>query len=141
MRILYLFTAVLLFALMLLHFGITLEVHAANMTVDSTANIIANDGNCTLREAIILASEAIYTLDRFDNIDPSFGPSGLPQITSEITIEGNGATIERSCVVITPLFRIFSVQTDGDLTLGGLTIRNGLANTFGGGGIFKVHRL
>ena len=164
MRILYLFTAVLLFALMLLHFGITPEVHVANMTVDSTANIIANDGNCTLREAIInannddqsgstdcaagsgadtiiLASEAIYTLDRFDNIDPSFGPSGLPQITSEITIEGNGATIERSCVVITPLFRIFSVQTDGDLTLGGLTIRNGLVNTFGGGGIFKVHRL
>lgn len=164
MKTLYLFTAVLLFALMLLRFGFAPEVHAASLTVDSTANIIANDGDCTLREAIInannddqsgptdcaagsgadtiiLASEAIYTLDRFDNIDPSDGPSGLPQITSEITIEGNGATIERSSVGIIPSFRIFFVQTDGDLTLEGLTVRNGLVSSFDGGGILSKGKL
>jgi ABC-type amino acid transport substrate-binding protein len=68
-----------------------------------------------------------------------YGPSGLPAIASEITVEGNGATIERSSTDITP-FRLLFVGADptdpdtfgyaspgpGVLTLRNLTLRGGL---------------
>lgn len=45
--------------------------------------------------------------------DPGFwfGPHGLPLITSEITIMGNGATIRRSPEA--PPFRLFAVAGAG----------------------------
>jgi hypothetical protein len=67
-----------------------------------------------------------------------YGPSGLPAIASDITVEGNGATIMRSSTDITP-FRLLFVGADpldpdtsgyaspgaGDLTLRDLTLRAG----------------
>jgi hypothetical protein len=43
---------------------------------------------------------------------PRGGPNGLPPITSAITIDGNGSTIERSPATGTPLFRLFYVAAD-----------------------------
>ena len=81
------------------------------------------------------------TLTEADNNDAN-GYNGLPIISSEITINGNGYTIERSNA-ITETFRILYVDTTGgDLTLNDVTIRNGSAQGSGnaddGGGIYLV---
>ena len=57
---------------------------------------------------INLAAGSIYTLNTVDNF--WYGPNGLPAITSTITIEGNGATIQRSTVGSTPNFRLFYIS-------------------------------
>ena len=80
-----------------------------------------------------------------------YGPSGLPAIASDITVEGNGATIKRSYSGYTP-FRLLFVGADptdpdtfgyaspgpGVLTLRNLTLRGGVARggdaMVGGGG-------
>jgi hypothetical protein len=77
-----------------------------------------------------------------------YGPTGLPAITSDITIAGDaedGAVIERSKELGTPAFRLFFVgggqsgAGDGTLTLRDLTLANGLAqggdSGLGGGGL------
>ncbi len=59
------------------------------------------------------------------------GPSGLPAVSSSIVIEaGAGSILERSdaltCADAEPsAFRILEVGSGGDLTLAGLTLRNG----------------
>jgi hypothetical protein len=47
---------------------------------------------------IVLAASSEYALSAVNNF--WYGPDGLPAITSNLTIQGNGATIER--VVSTP---------------------------------------
>jgi hypothetical protein len=141
------------------------------ITVDTTAQevpFLANN-NCTLGEAIRSANtdaqidgcvpggsfgtggpfvielqNATYSLTQPENW--WYGPNGLPEITSNITINGHGAVIERSSVGGTPKFRIFCVLgpptnpatvASGSLTLHELTLANGLArggDAVGGGG-------
>jgi len=117
-----------------------------------------NDGLCSLKEAIINANDdaathpdciagsggdtinlaaAIYTLTTVDNTDPTLGPTGLPSITSQITINGNSATIERNSDGGTPEFRIFHVASGGDLTLANITIANGDPGSKRGGGVYN----
>lgn len=80
---------------------------------------------------LVLSSET-YTVDTIDN--DWLGPTGLPPITSEITILGNGATIARPDTA--PNMRLFWVPgastaaseasiEAGDLTLDRLTLRGG----------------
>jgi hypothetical protein len=91
-------------------------------------------------DTIKLADNGLYTLTVVDN--NVSGPSGLPNITSEITIQGEGATIQRSSVALTPSFRIFHVRPNGDLTINKTTIRNGKgaigAGIYNKGGKLKV---
>ena len=75
-------------------------------------------------DTIVLVDDATYTL----TIDT------LPAIHSQITIEGNGSTVERSNTGGVPEFNIFYLSTDGDLTLNDLTVSNGLTTPEGGGG-------
>lgn len=99
------------------------------------ANVVQLGAGCT------------YTLTVVDN--NWYGPNGLPAIASDITIEGNGATIERAATA--PRFRLFFVGADianantsnyvspgpGRLTLEDVTLRGGLAkggNSLVGGG-------
>jgi hypothetical protein len=135
------------------------------ITVAAGEVAVANNGVCSLREAIHnanadaqvdntdcaigsgpdvigLAAGSTYTL--LDEDDPG---SGLPAIASEIVIDGNGATIERSSALMCTLdgtqtadeFRIVTVFGPGVLTLNDLTLRNGCAdgsrNSNDGGGI------
>jgi len=74
-------------------------------------------------DIINLAADGTYTLTAVDN--NTDGPNGLPSITSEITINGNGATIQRSSAGGTPAFRIFHVAAGGNMTLNDLTVTNG----------------
>ncbi|MCU0497952.1 MAG: hypothetical protein MUF87_11425 [Anaerolineae bacterium] len=76
-------------------------------------------------DIICLANNSIYPLTQvIDNT------TGLPSITSPITIWGNNATITR--VAGSPTFRIFRVALNGSLSIRDLTISNGSALQGGG---------
>lgn len=75
-------------------------------------------------DTIELAADGIYTLSAVHSNNFWNGPNGLPFIISQITINGNGATIQRSSVA--PDFRILHVG-GGDLTLNGVTASGGRA--------------
>jgi len=152
-------------------------VYANTITVNSTLTTIANDGKCTLIEAITSANtdavsgamvgectagngadtielQAFAFYELFSVNNSTDGNNGLPSITTQITINGNGATIQRAdlgCVldVTTAVgeFRIIHVATSGDLKLNNITIRNGCADhpfnlaALSGGGILNMGQL
>ena len=85
---------------------------------------------------INLFSKGVYTLTQPDNWE--YGPNALPQISGDITINGQGATLQRHTNA--PKFRFFyvsgglSYETNtrvglpvGTLRLNHLTLRGGLA--------------
>ncbi len=89
-------------------------------------------------DTIHLASGGTYTLTAAHNTG-YFGPNGLPGITSPITINGQGATIQRSSAVGTPDFRIFIVgSAPAHLTMDGVTVRGGTAPSWGGGALLNT---
>jgi hypothetical protein len=106
-------------------------IAAANVTSDSVV--------------LVLPAKATYTLTTVNN--NWYGPNGLPPISNDIMIEGDGATIERSTALGTPNFRLFYVSGGlpgelpaGSLTLKNLTLQNGVAKggdggSGGGGGL------
>jgi hypothetical protein len=82
-------------------------------------------------DTINLAPGGTYTLTAVNN--STAGDSGLPAITSQITINGNGATIQRDLGA--PSFRIFYIAgpNAGDLTVNRVTVRGGGLFSTGGG--------
>ena len=115
------------------------------ITVTSTSGAASLEDECTLRAAItaantdaavggcpagsgadtiILAEGATYTLSEADN-GTGDDTSALPRVASEISLEGNGATVERSGAEDTPPFRLFYVAEAGTLTLDNATVRGG----------------
>jgi hypothetical protein len=80
---------------------------------------------------IALVASTTFTLTAVDNT--ADGATGLPVIKKgdNLTILGNGATIERSTASGTPAFRLFDVASGGSLTLENLTLQNGLASGSG----------
>jgi hypothetical protein len=122
---------------------------AATITVTTNNPNIASDGQCSLIEAIVnanndaathadcaagggadtivLPANANMTLSAvYANLN---GPTGLPLITSRITIEGNGATIARQGNA--PAFRL--MENSGNLTLQSVTLIGGFSSGNGGG--------
>jgi hypothetical protein len=119
--------------------------HAATFNIadgDVTALINAintANGNAEA-DTINLAAGGTYTLTAVDN--DTDGPNGLSSIADDgagngITINGNGATIQRSSAGGTPDFRILHVAPGGDLTLNDVTITNGDPGANSGGGIYN----
>jgi hypothetical protein len=110
------------------------DINSANSNQDPNGNILD------------LYAGGSYTLTAIDNY--WYGPDGLPAISSNMTINGQGATIQRSAAKGTPNFRLFFVSgqlgglTDlpkGTLTLDNLTLEGGDAkggdSADGGGGL------
>jgi large repetitive protein len=91
-----------------------------NGDVDALITAInnANDNPETPVE-IVLAENGTYTLDV-----PFEDHSGLPIITSNVSIYGNGATIERG-VTAPDNFRIIEIAGTGSLQLQDVSIKNG----------------
>jgi hypothetical protein len=80
-----------------------------------------------------------YTLTSADNVVD--GASGLPVIQKGVTVNGDGASIDRSS---TAAFRFFDVASGASLALNNLTLSNGLAPTavspdvgYGGGAVIS----
>lgn len=63
------------------------------------------------------------------------GATGLPRITSVITIQGNGATIKRASNA--PNFRIIAVDPTGSLTLRQTRVSGGKLPDGNGGGLYN----
>ena len=87
----------------------TADLIAAINTADQTAGPVI----------LVLPANTIYTLTRPDNPlnggrtredNNWYGPNGLPAIDNNITIAGDGATIQRSTARGTPNFRLFYVS-------------------------------
>ena len=110
---------------------------AANFTAGTAAELIAaittGNGN---GEANTITLTADITLTDVNN-SGYFGTNGLPVITSEITITGNGHTIQRQSGA--PHFRLLEVSSTGDLTLEDTTLSGGASYYNNGGGIFNDH--
>ena len=139
---------------------ITLEQGVAGAaTINVTTNIpkIVADGRCSLAEAIINANNDAAThadcasgngsdtivlpaksTHQVNTILASYyGATGLPLITSAITIEGNGGRIARP--TNRTLFRLMAVTNSGDLTLKNLTLSGGLE--YYGGAVLNAGKL
>jgi len=113
--------------------------HWGQTCVDDVAGLIAAintaNANGPGLDTINLAPKT-YTLTAADN-----GNNGLPVVTSNITINGDGATITRDSAA--PPFRIFEITTTGSLTLNSLTLSGGRTAENGGaiynnGGILNI---
>ncbi|MCP4201750.1 MAG: hypothetical protein GY769_07440 [bacterium] len=116
-------------------------------------DIINVSGGCTLVDAVTAANTntatglcpkgsgadeirltADVTLTEVNNTTPATGlrvpgPNGLPQVVTDIVIEGNGHTIARGTGA--PEFRFFNVySSSGNLTLQNTTLSNGGGASF-----------
>ena len=125
-------------------FGISAaSVQAATITVTGNGDAIAQDGQCTLREAIIAVNTDAAVSDCAAGSGPdmvNFSVTGeivllseLPALTSNIIISGPGAdmlTVRRS-IGAAP-FRILTVETGADVLVSGLSISGGLTQSGGG---------
>ncbi|MCP4361724.1 MAG: hypothetical protein GY796_27240 [Chloroflexi bacterium] len=137
-------------AALLLAWGPTPSVHAANITVTANSSGLADDNECSLVEAITNANNDSQVFNSVGECDAGSGPdtitlagntytyttayggaSALPNINSEITIEANNSTIERDSGASN--FRIIRVNIAGDLTLNEATISGGAPGGSGGG--------
>ncbi len=89
----------------------------------STINSVNRD---TQADTIVLAPNGVYDLTAVNN--RVNGPNGLPAITTTygLTIEGNGATIERSSAAGTAQLRLLEMAAGVSLTLRDLTLANGV---------------
>jgi len=104
------------------------------------AEIEAAKVRCPNSTLINLTEGGVFTLPHLINNQPttytgSYGPNGLPIISCDIKINGNGSIIERSG---STNFRIFEVNTTGLLRLSNITIRNGYTTITGGGAVLSV---
>lgn len=119
--------------------GLTRDAQAAPIPC-SSASLISAISAATATSSpttVALTSGCTYVLSAPNNT--SDGGTGLPVITGNVTIQGNGATLERSSASGTPAFRLFDVASGGSLTLSAVTLSNGLANggQQGGGAVFN----
>jgi parallel beta-helix repeat protein len=124
--------------------GVCSLIEAIENANDTTTGQPHDDcaaGNPAGADTINLPAGSTFTLDSVHSV--LHGNNGLPVISSEITIEGNGATIERSNAGGTPQFRILAVDgsgaNNGDLTLKEATIRGGdvASDADSGGGVYN----
>lgn len=124
-------------------------VNAGIVVNDAAMTVNANDGRCTLVEAIIAANTDLpsgnaigecaggngadiihlraltppYTVSTVHN--NTLGFNGLPVITSDITIDAAGQVIERAAGAATPRFRLFYVAASGRLVLDHAVVSRG----------------
>ncbi len=113
------------------------STYYAATTSDLVADInAANKAGGANTITLTAPTTSPYVLTKADNT--TNGANGLPVISGggkktadNLTIIGNGDTIERSAVSGTPAFRLFDVAKDATLNLQDVTLQNGLA--FGSG--------
>jgi LPXTG-site transpeptidase (sortase) family protein len=127
------FNVLVILALFLSLLGSAVTVTPARAASFTVTN--ANDsGAGSLRQAILDANATGGTIDF--NADYTITlVSQLPDITSNITITGNGATktiIRANVLENVATYGVFHVVSGGSLTLDKLTVKNG--KTAGGGG-------
>lgn len=118
----------------------TIGVGGCNTLVDAidAANSGGTVNGCTGSggaDTIVLGG-GTYTYTTVNN--SSGGENALPLVTTDVTIEGNGATVERDTAAV-PTFRLLNISSTGTLTLKDSIVQGGVADDAGfgayGGGI------
>ena len=89
----------------------------ANADAQTHADCVAGNG----ADSIALPTGSTQSLTAADNT--TFGPTGLPVITSALTLRGRNSTIRRTSSA--PAFRILAVASSGNLTLYSTTVSGG----------------
>jgi hypothetical protein len=100
----------------------------------TAANTDIATGGCPAgsgTDTITLPAGSTQTLTEVNN--EIYGPTGLPVISSVITVAGQGSTIARDRRA--PEFRLLAVNGTGDLTLQETTVSGGVVIDGGGGGV------
>jgi predicted outer membrane repeat protein len=95
-------------------------IHTANNEIDHTTIILDED-------CLYNLSDVNTTIDFQEEFTGESGNTGLPPISTPITIEGNKATIQR--LDTAPEMRFFFITTSGELTLSEVTLNNGLVQS------------
>ncbi len=115
-------------------FASNVACSAASLVTAVTAANGGTDGG-----VINLAPGCTYTFTAANN--NSDGEDALPDMTGNLTINGNGATITRSASA--PDFRFIIVDNGGSLAINNLTLSNGRADAqpHGGGAILNRSQL
>jgi hypothetical protein len=95
-------------------------INAANNNPDHTTIIMEEDCliNLTVVDNEMNFEEILYA---------NSGVNGLPPISTPITIEGHGSTIQR--LNSAPEMRFFFITSTGELTLDNITLNNGLVQS------------
>jgi len=140
-------------AALLVTFGAGQPAHAATIAVNTTADELNSDGDCSLREAIqaantdstvdgcgagsgadtIVVPAGTYTLS-IAGANEDANATGDFDITTELTINGVGAAT--TIIDGAKLDRLFHVLSSGSVVMSGVTIRNGDPSPWlAGGGI------
>jgi hypothetical protein len=115
-----------------------------NVGADDVATLIAdiNTANSNGQSNVINLTASTYDLATVNNF--WYGPNGLPAISSNLTIHGNGAIIQRDPSSSTPNFRLFYVSgglelSPGSLSMDNVVLQGGVAkggdSNEGGGGL------
>ena len=125
---------------------------------------VANNDKCSLIEAIENANDTNNGQPRDDcaagdpsgadiialptggafsvnkSVDYYYGYTGLPVISSTITVQGNGSTINRTGNKDMRFFTVVAYdQSVGDLTLNDLTLSGGKNDYYSGGAVYSYH--
>ncbi|MEZ4705573.1 MAG: choice-of-anchor Q domain-containing protein [Caldilineaceae bacterium] len=123
--------------------------HAAGITVDSTADTVASDGVCTLREALNNANADADTTGGdcaagLGDDTITFGVSGTIALGGILTVQNNGKLIIDGGDAITvdgnrSVNGLFVVEAGADVTFAGLTLTNGRRGIVNNGGAVTVN--
>ncbi|MEM7115436.1 MAG: choice-of-anchor Q domain-containing protein [Chloroflexota bacterium] len=125
---------------------------SATIVVSGSATGTQNGDGCSLVEAIVNANDDVATYadctagfgddvitlagNTYTYSNNYGGPGALPTVTGAVTIEGNGATIERNSGAAP--FRLMTVYPTGDVVLDEVTISGGQLIVDSGGGILVL---
>ncbi len=109
-------------------------VRAAN-TNTARGGCPAGDPNFNVRDTVVLEPGATYTFTApyAPEVGPAPEATALPHLASVITIEGNGAVLQRSDAAGTPRFRLLRAL-NGNVIVNDVTLRGGDQTTNGGVG-------
>jgi CSLREA domain-containing protein len=167
-RALSIFNRFTLLAALIASAAYVTPAYAAGVVVNTNSDTVnANDGLCSLREAITAANtntasgpaagecsagSGADTITFAGNYTITLAPASgqLPNVTSPITVNGNGAAktiVQAHASPNTATKRVFYVDNGGNLTLNRLTVRNGRCNGSctvipdSGGGILNLGTL
>lgn len=123
---------------------------AATITVSTTSDVVANDGQCSLREAITAANTNTASgaaggeCAAGSGADTISVPAGTYTLTiatgitisTDLTLSGVGPSstiIQRATAPGVAFQRVFVIGSGATVTISGLTMRHGRVTGFGGG--------
>ena len=131
---------------------------AAKIKVNSTADVIADDGYCTLREAVIAANtdaesgfmygecpaglgadeivlkNGVYIL-AITGLNEDNAQTGDLDILDDLTITGKGAN--ETIIDGNFIDRVFHVMNNVNVKFNGIHIQNGFVSDYDGGGVYN----